>query len=162
MSNSIYFSSQALGYFYATQRVREEYEVSATFSLDQQLENLISLTQQISETCMYPHQPAPPMHYDYTPRFYQLQSYEPPPPPLHQAIPISQGPSLEDLVKSMAISSLQFQESTQVSLQNLEIQVNLMAKEISEIKAQKSGEELEVAPQEHEEPFIDLTIDTQL
>ena len=78
-----------------------------------------------------------------------------------QATSISQGPSLEDLVKSMAISSLQFQETTQVSLQNLEIQMSLMAKEISEIKAQKSGEELEVAPQEPEEPFIDLTIDTQ-
>ena len=59
---------------------------------------------------------------------------------------MSQGPSLEDLVKSMAISSLQFQESTQVSLQNLEIQMSLMAREISEIKAQRSGEELEVAP----------------
>ena len=39
--------------------------------------------------------------------------------------------------------------------------MSLMAKEISEIKAQRSGEELEVAPQEPEEPFIDLTIDTQ-
>ena len=46
----------------------------------------------------------------------------------------------------MAISSLQFQETTQVSLQNLEIQMSLMAKEICEIKSQKSGEELEVAP----------------
>ena len=46
----------------------------------------------------------------------------------------------------MTISSLQFQETTQVSLQNLEIQVNLMAREISEIKAQRSGEELEVVP----------------
>ena len=61
----------------------------------------------------------------------------------------------------MAISSLQFQETTQASLQNLEIQMSLMAKEISEIKAQKSGEELEVAPQEPDEPFIDPTIDTQ-
>ena len=51
------------------------------------------------------------MHYDYTPRFYQPQPYEPPPLP-YQAIPISQGPFLEDLVKSMAISSLQFQETT--------------------------------------------------
>ena len=109
---------------------------------------------------MYPQQPTPPMHYDYTPRFYQPQPYEPPPPP-PQAIPISQGPSLEDLVKSMAISSLHFQQITQSSLQNLEIQVNLMAREISEIKAQRSGEELEVAPQESEEPFIDPTIDTQ-
>ena len=98
------------------------------------------------------------MHYDYTPRFYQPQSYEPPPPP-PQGTPISQGPSLEDSVKSIAISSLQFQQSTQASLQNLEIQVNLMAKEISEIKAQRSGEELEVAPQEPEEPFIDPTIE---
>ena len=151
MSNSIYYASQALGYFYATQRVREEYEVSATSTLDQQLANLTSLTQQISETCMYPHQPAPPMdydqthgfyqpmqhdphpptppmHYDYTPLFYQPQSYEPPPPP-PQGTSINQGPSLEDLVKSMAISSLQFQESTQVSLQNLEIQLSLMVKD---------------------------------
>ena len=44
MSDSIYYASQALGYFYATQRVREEYEVSATSSLDQQLANLTSLT----------------------------------------------------------------------------------------------------------------------
>ena len=101
------------------------------------------------------------MHYDYTPRFYQPQSYEPPPPPPHQAISISQGPSLEDLVKSMVISSLQFQETTQASLQNLEIQMSLMANELSEIKAQRSGEELEVAPQELEEQFVDPTIDTQ-
>ena len=67
MSNSIYYASQALGYFYATQRVREEYEVSATSSLDQQLANLTSLTQQLSDTWMYPQQPTPPMHYDYTP-----------------------------------------------------------------------------------------------
>ena len=159
MSISIYYASQALGYFYAT-RVREEYEVSATSTLDQQLANLTSLTQQISETCMYPHQPTPPIHYDYTPRFYQPLSYEPSPPP-PQAIPISQGPSLEDLVKSMTISSLQFQETTQASLQNLEIQMSLMAKEICEIKSQKSGEELEVAPQELEEQFVDLTINTQ-
>ena len=70
MSNSIYYASQALGYFYAT-RVREEYKVSATSSLDQQLANLTSLTQQISKTWIYPQQPTPPMHYDYTPRFYQ-------------------------------------------------------------------------------------------
>ena len=107
MSNSIYYASQALGYFYVTPRGREVYEVSATSSLDQPLENLTSLTQQISETWIYPQQPTPPMHYDYSPRFYQPQPYEPPPPP-HQAIPISQGPSLEDLVKSMA-TSIQFQ-----------------------------------------------------
>ena len=70
---------------------------------------------------------------------------------LHQATPTSQGPSLEDIVKSIAISSLQFQETTQAYLQNLEVQVSLMAREISEIKAKKSGEELEVAPQELEE-----------
>ena len=82
MSNSIYYAPQALGYFYATQRGREEYEVRATSSLDQQLANLNSVTQQLSETWMYPQQPTPLMHYDYTPLFYQLQSYEPSPPPL--------------------------------------------------------------------------------
>ena len=61
----------------------------------------------------------------------------------------------------MAISSLQFQETTQASLQNLEIQMSLMTKEISEIKAQRNGEELEVGPQEPKEPFLDITIDTQ-
>ena len=80
MSNSIYYASQALGYFYATQRGKEVYEVSAISSLDQQLENLTSLTQQLSDTWMYPQQPTPPMHYDYTSRFYQPQSYEPSPP----------------------------------------------------------------------------------
>ena len=69
-ADSIYYASQALGYFYAIQRGREVYEVSATSSLDQQLENLTSLTQQLSNTWMYPQQPTPPMHYDYTPKFY--------------------------------------------------------------------------------------------
>ena len=107
MSNFIYYASQALGYFYATQKGREAYEVSATSNLNQQLANLTSLTQQLSNTWMYLQQQTPPMHYDYTPIFYQPQSYEPPPPP-HQATQISQNPSLEDLVKSMVISSLQF------------------------------------------------------
>ena len=39
--------------------------------------------------------------------------------------------------------------------------MNLMAREISEIKTQRSGEELEVAPQKLDEPFLDITIDTQ-
>ena len=39
--------------------------------------------------------------------------------------------------------------------------MSLMAKEISEIKAQMSGEELKVAPQELEKHFLDITIDTQ-
>ena len=64
MSDSIYYASQALGYFYATQQGREVYEASATSNLDQQLANLTSLTQQLSETWMYPQQPNPPMHYD--------------------------------------------------------------------------------------------------
>ena len=80
MSNSIYYASQALGYFYATQRGKEVYEVSATSTLDQQLENLTSLNQQLSNTWMYPQQPNPSMHYDYSPRFYQPQSYQPSPP----------------------------------------------------------------------------------
>ena len=54
----------------------------------------------------------------------------------------------------MAISSLPFQEITQVSLQNLEMQMSLMAREISEIKAQKSGEELEVAPKSLRNLFL--------
>ena len=85
MSNSIYYASQALGYFYATQRGREVYEVSSTTSLDQQLANLTSITQQISETCIYPHQPTPPMDYDQTHGFFQpMQAHsQQPTPPMH-------------------------------------------------------------------------------
>ena len=50
MSNSIYYTSQALGYYYALQRVRDVNEVSATSNLDQQLANFTSLANQISET----------------------------------------------------------------------------------------------------------------
>ena len=85
------------------------------------------------------------MHYDYNLGFYQPQPYEPPPSP-PPTTPISQGPFLEDLVKSMAISSLQFQQSTEASFTNLEFQMSLMTKEFSAIKAQKNDEELEVAP----------------
>ena len=52
MSNLLYYALQALGYYYAS-RVREEYEVSATSILDQQLANLTSLTQQLSKTWLY-------------------------------------------------------------------------------------------------------------
>ena len=75
MSNFIYYASQALGYFYATQKGREEYEVRAKTSLDQQLANHTSLIQQLSDTWMYPQQPTLLMHYDYTPEFYQPQPY---------------------------------------------------------------------------------------
>ena len=46
----------------------------------------------------------------------------------------------------MANSSLLFQETTQATLKILELQVRLMAKEISEIKPERSSEEVEVAP----------------
>ena len=70
MSNSIY---QALGHYYASQRVVDVNEVSATSNLDQEIANLTSLTQQISKTCMYPHPPAPPI--SLYPGLYQLQPW---------------------------------------------------------------------------------------
>ena len=93
---------------------------------------------------MYPQPPTPPMHYHHTFGFYQSRPYQPLSSP-PKAAPISLGHFLENFVKSMTTSSLQFQQSTQASLKNLELQVSLMVKEISEIKAQKRGEKLEVA-----------------
>ena len=43
------------------------------------------------------------------------------------------------LVKAMATSSMQFQQTTQAFIKNLKMQMGQMAKEISEIKAHGSG-----------------------
>ena len=56
----------------------------------------------------------------------QPQAYQPPPPP--QATPSSQNSLLEELVKTLAMSQ-----------NNLEYQMGQMAKEISQIKAQRSS-----------------------
>ena len=56
----------------------------------------------------------------------QPQAYQPPPP--SQATPSSQNSSLEELVKTLAISQ-----------KNLEYQMGQMAQKISQIKAQGFG-----------------------
>ncbi|XP_020209331.2 uncharacterized protein LOC109794285 [Cajanus cajan] len=48
-------------------------------------------------------------------------------------------PSLEDLVKQMAMQNLQFQQRTDASIQNLEKQVGQMASSISQLQAQGSS-----------------------
>nr|URM60731.1 ZF-HD family protein [Gymnema sylvestre] len=49
-------------------------------------------------------------------------------------------PSLEDLVKQLATNSLQFQQRTETSIQNLETQIGQLATHINEIKGQGSGQ----------------------
>ena len=74
-------------------------------------------------------QAAPSMPYNKPSGFIQprqSQAYQPPPPP--QAIPSSQNSSVEELVKTLAMSQ-----------KNLEYQMGQMAKEISQIKAQGFG-----------------------
>ena len=74
-------------------------------------------------------QAAPSMPYNKPPGFTQArqpQAYQPVPPP--QATPSSQNSSLEELVKTLAVSQ-----------KNLKYQMGQMAKEIGHIKAQGSG-----------------------
>ena len=60
-------------------------------------------------------------------------------PPLSHPSSSTQNLSLEDLVKVMATSSMQFQQITQAFIKNLKLQMGQMAKEIGEIKAHGSG-----------------------
>ncbi|KAL2942389.1 Dedicator of cytokinesis protein 2, partial [Bienertia sinuspersici] len=63
----------------------------------------------------------------------------PRPPQIQQAQqPQSGGMSLEEIVKSMASSTLQFQQETRSGLKNLENQVSQLANTVGRLKAQNS------------------------
>ncbi|XP_027364535.1 uncharacterized protein LOC113871636 [Abrus precatorius] len=51
----------------------------------------------------------------------------------------SSEPSLADLVKQMATSSVQFQQRTEASIQNLQTQIGQLATTVNELKSQGSG-----------------------
>jgi hypothetical protein len=63
------------------------------------------------------------------------QTYNQQQPPQNQ----SQGMTLEDMVKSLASSSLNFQKETKSSIQNLENQVGQLAKDINNLQVQISN-----------------------
>ena len=67
------------------------------------------------------------------PSFFQprpQQAYQHPPPPQNS------GPSLEEIVKTLAFSTLQFQQETRTSIRNLETQVSQLANIVARIEAQ--------------------------
>ncbi|XP_068636081.1 uncharacterized protein [Aristolochia californica] len=67
------------------------------------------------------------------------QKYRQPYPPRQQPSQTSNsGMSLEDIVKSLATNSLQFQQETRANIQSLDNQMGQMATAISRLKAQRS------------------------
>ncbi|XP_050889008.1 uncharacterized protein LOC127094191 [Lathyrus oleraceus] len=56
------------------------------------------------------------------------------------AAPAPSGPSLEDLVKQMAVNNLQFQQRTDASIQTLNTQMGLLATQINNMQAQGSNQ----------------------
>jgi hypothetical protein len=68
------------------------------------------------------------------------QQYKQPYPPRQQLGQTSNsGMSLEDIVKSLATNTLQFQQETRVSIQSLDNQMGQMATAISQLEAKSSG-----------------------
>jgi hypothetical protein len=68
------------------------------------------------------------------------QQYKQPYPPRQQLGQTSNsGMSLEDIVKSLATNTLQFQQETRASIQSLDNQMGQMATAISQLEAQSSG-----------------------
>jgi len=68
------------------------------------------------------------------------QQYKQPYPPRQQPGQISNsGMSLDDIVKSLATNTLQFQQETRASIQSLENQMGQMATAINKLEAQSSG-----------------------
>lgn len=63
------------------------------------------------------------------------QPYQPRPQHMSQ----NKGTSLEDLVKSLATSSLQFQQEARTTIKNLETQVSQLASTVGKLEAQESG-----------------------
>ncbi|KAL0355774.1 UNVERIFIED_CONTAM: hypothetical protein Sradi_4024300 [Sesamum radiatum] len=75
------------------------------------------------------------LRYDDQPLNFQRPPYQQPPPP-PQANPNS-GMPLEDIVKTLALSTQRFQEETLVSIQNLESQVSQLASSVSHLEFQE-------------------------
>jgi hypothetical protein len=68
------------------------------------------------------------------------QQYKQPYPPRQQpGQTFDSGMSLEDIVKSLATNTLQFQQETRASIQSLDNQMGQMATTISQLEEQSSG-----------------------
>ncbi|XP_058776313.1 uncharacterized protein LOC131650626 [Vicia villosa] len=70
----------------------------------------------------------------------QQQLTVPLPQPHHTPPATTSGPSLEDLVKQMAVNNLQFQQRTDTSIQTLTTQMGQLATQINNMQAQGSNQ----------------------
>ncbi|KAL0386104.1 UNVERIFIED_CONTAM: hypothetical protein Sradi_3004700 [Sesamum radiatum] len=75
----------------------------------------------------------PNLRYDDQPQNFQRPYQQPPPPP--QANPNS-GMPLEDIVKTLALSTHKFQQETRASIQNLKSQMSQLASSASRLESQ--------------------------
>jgi len=86
------------------------------------------------------------------------QQYKQPYPPRQQPGQTSNsGMSLEDIVKSLATNTLQFQQETRASIQSLDNQMGQMATPISQLEAQSSGKlpsQMVVNPRENASAIV--------
>ncbi|XP_011098876.1 uncharacterized protein LOC105177421 [Sesamum indicum] len=74
-----------------------------------------------------------PSNYGNQPHNFQRGPHQQPPPP--QTNP-NNGTPLEDIVKTLALSTQQFQQETRLSIQNLESQMSQLASSVSRLESQ--------------------------
>ncbi|KAL0378401.1 UNVERIFIED_CONTAM: hypothetical protein Sradi_3145600 [Sesamum radiatum] len=108
----------------------------------------------------------PKLRYGDQPQNFQRPPYQQPPPPPQANT--NSGMPLEDIVKTLALSTQQFQQETRASIQNLESQMSQLASSVSRLESQvkklqlenstrrghaeqgKTGEELKIPPNQVE------------
>ncbi|KAL2226194.1 UNVERIFIED_CONTAM: hypothetical protein Sindi_1978100 [Sesamum indicum] len=77
----------------------------------------------------------PHLRYDNQPQNFQRVPHQQPPPPPPQTNP-NNGMSLEDIVKTLALKTQQFQQETRSSIQNLESQMSQLVSSVSRLESQ--------------------------
>ncbi|KAL0394796.1 UNVERIFIED_CONTAM: hypothetical protein Slati_4445800 [Sesamum latifolium] len=76
----------------------------------------------------------PNLRYGNQPQNFQRGLYQPPPPPPQSNS--NSGMPLEDIVKTLALSTQQFQQETRSSILNLESQISQLASSVSRLESQ--------------------------
>ncbi|KAL0409445.1 UNVERIFIED_CONTAM: hypothetical protein Sradi_1878900 [Sesamum radiatum] len=76
----------------------------------------------------------PKLRYGDQPQNFQRPPYQQPPPPPQANT--NSGMPLEDIVKTLALSTQQFQQETRASIQNLESQMSQLASSVSRLESQ--------------------------
>ncbi|KAL0414211.1 UNVERIFIED_CONTAM: hypothetical protein Sradi_1622800 [Sesamum radiatum] len=76
----------------------------------------------------------PKLRYGDEPQNFQRPPYQQPPPPPQANT--NSGMPLEDIVKTLALSTQQFQQETRASIQNLESQMSQLASSVSRLESQ--------------------------